>query len=67
MDLDSSGAPGPRVAGEAETGCSDRERFLLELEFVQVTSCLSRPGLEARASALNRRVASRRGSPTPIT
>ena len=38
MDTDEgqADASSPRVAGEAETGCSERERFLLELEFVQV-------------------------------
>ena len=42
MDTDegngAAGAQSPprEVAGEADTGCTDRERFLLELEFVQV-------------------------------
>ena len=38
MDTDEGkpDATNPRVAGESETGCSERERFLLELEFVQV-------------------------------
>eukprot|EP00951_Prasinocladus_malaysianus_P000628 scaffold4491_cov40-Prasinocladus_malaysianus.AAC.1 len=35
VDAVATDANKKRTAGEADTGCSERERFLLELEFVQ--------------------------------